>query len=47
MYQIKPKVMAWLPEETIEPEALIQLHNIAEMPFVFKHVAVIILSRLQ
>lgn len=40
MYQIHNKIIAWLPEETIEPEAKQQLLNISEMPFVFKHLAV-------
>jgi hypothetical protein len=40
MEQISPKIIAWLPPATIEPEALQQLYNIAEMPFVFKHLAV-------
>lgn len=40
MYQIHEKIIAWLPEETIEPAAKQQLFNIAEMPFVFKHLAV-------
>lgn len=32
--------MAWLDKESIEPQALEQLYNISEMPFVFKHLAV-------
>jgi tRNA-splicing ligase RtcB (3'-phosphate/5'-hydroxy nucleic acid ligase) len=40
MHKITDKILSWLPQENIEPEALQQLHNIAEMPFVFKHVAV-------
>jgi tRNA-splicing ligase RtcB (3'-phosphate/5'-hydroxy nucleic acid ligase) len=34
------KVVLFLPEETIEPEALQRIKNTASMPFVFKHVAV-------
>lgn len=40
MYQLTNKIIAWLPEESIEPEAKQQLYNISEMPFVFKHLAV-------
>lgn len=40
MHHLAPKILAWLPKESIEPEALQQLYNIAEMPFVYKHLAV-------
>lgn len=40
MKKINDKIIAFLDPETIEPEALQQLHNISEMPFVFKHLAV-------
>lgn len=40
MYQLNEKIMTWLPPETIEPQAKEQLLNIAEMPFIFKHLAV-------
>lgn len=40
MNKINDKIFAWLPEEAIEPEAMIQIKNIAAMPFVFDHVAV-------
>lgn len=40
MKKIGDKVLAWLPEESIEPQAMEQIKNIAEMPFVFKHIAV-------
>lgn len=40
MEKINEKILTWCPSSTIEPEALQQLHNIAEMPFVFKHLAV-------
>ena len=32
--------LSWLPEDQIEPQALLQIKNLAEMPFIFKHVAV-------
>lgn len=32
--------MAFLPPETIEPEAMAQIERISRMPFIFKHVAV-------
>lgn len=40
MIKISDKIMAWLPEDTIEPQALEQIKNISELPFVFKHIAV-------
>jgi len=40
MNKINEKIMAWLDPATIEPKALEQLHNISEMPFLFKHLAV-------
>lgn len=40
MYQINKKALSWLPQEEIEPQALEQINNISEMPFVFKHLAV-------
>ena len=40
MKKINDKILAFLDPETIEPQALEQLHNISEMPFVFKHLAV-------
>ena len=40
MKQINEKIIAFLDPETIEPEAKQQLINISEMPFVFKHLAV-------
>ena len=40
MYHINDKILAWLDPATIEPQALEQLHNIAEMPFICQHVAV-------
>jgi len=40
MEKLSERILAWLPEETIELEAKQQLYNIAEMPFVFKHLAV-------
>jgi tRNA-splicing ligase RtcB len=40
MYKISDKIIAFLDPDTIESQALEQLHNIAAMPFVFKHLAV-------
>ena len=37
---IGPKVLSWLPEEQIEESALRQIKNLAQMPFIFQHVAV-------
>lgn len=40
MHKINEKIFAWLDPSTIEPEAMKQLENISEMPFLFHHVAV-------
>lgn len=40
MHKINDKILTWLNPETIEPQALAQLHNLAEMPFVHRHIAV-------
>lgn len=40
MYKISEKIIAFIPEENIEIEALGQIKNTASMPFLFKHVAV-------
>lgn len=40
MYRINDKIVAFLPPETIEPEALQQIENTATVPCLFKHVAV-------
>jgi tRNA-splicing ligase RtcB (3'-phosphate/5'-hydroxy nucleic acid ligase) len=40
MKQLGEKIVAFLDPASIEPEARKQLENIAELPFVFKHVAV-------
>lgn len=40
MYKINEKVVAFLPPETIEPEAIKQIENTATVPFLFHHVAV-------
>lgn len=40
MYKVHDKIIAFLPPESIEPQAMEQLYNIAKMPFVFKHLAV-------
>ena len=40
MYQIADKIISWANPATIEPEAKKQLANIAAMPFIFRHVAV-------
>lgn len=40
MHKYKDNIITFLSPETIEPEALQQLENIAEMPFVHRHVAV-------
>lgn len=40
MQKISPKIALFLPVDKIEPQALEQIHNISEMPFVRGHVAV-------
>src|SRR3954469_2343819 len=40
MNKINDKIITFLDPDTIEPQAKVQLHNIAEMPFIFKHIAV-------
>jgi len=40
MYKVNDKILAWIDPATIETEALQQLHNISEMPFICQHVAV-------
>lgn len=40
MHQLSERIIAWLDPATIEPTAQEQLFNIAEMPFVFGHIAV-------
>lgn len=40
MYQCCDKVVTFLPPDEIEPQAVEQLKNIAAMPFLHKHVAV-------
>ena len=38
--KIAEHALSWIPEDDIEPAALQQIRNLAEMPFIFKHVAV-------
>lgn len=40
MYEMHEKIKTWLPPEKIEPKAANQLYNIAKLPFIHKHVAV-------
>lgn len=40
MFKISDKITAFLPPETIEPEAMTQITNTSTVPFLFKHVAV-------
>lgn len=39
MKKITDKLVAFLPEDSIEPQALVQLKNTTTMPFIYKHVA--------
>lgn len=40
MHHYKDKIVTFLPPDTIEKEALGQIENTSELPFLFKHVAV-------
>ena len=40
MHQLHDKVVAFLPPESIEPQALNQVYKLAKLPIVYKHVAV-------
>lgn len=40
MYKVGDKIITFIPPEDIEPEAMQQIKNISELPFVFDHVAV-------
>ena len=40
MYEIDARIRAWLPPDAIESSAMRQLQNVAQLPFVFRHVAV-------
>jgi tRNA-splicing ligase RtcB len=40
MNRLGDKIVTFLDPDAIEPEARTQLENIAELPFVFKHIAV-------
>lgn len=40
MYQMHDKIVSFLPPDKIEPKAANQLYNIAKLPFIHKHVAV-------
>jgi tRNA-splicing ligase RtcB len=40
MHKINEKIISFIPEESIEPEALEQIKNTSSVPFLFKHVAV-------
>ncbi len=37
---IGPNILSWLAEEQIEDSALQQIRNLSELPFIFRHVAV-------
>ena len=37
---IGPNVLSWLPAEQIEESAMRQIENLSQLPFIFKHVAV-------
>ena len=37
---IGPSVLSWLPAEQIEESAMRQIENLSQMPFIYKHVAV-------
>ena len=40
MYEINDRAVAWIPSSEIEEGALKQIDMVSQMPFVFRHVAV-------
>src|SRR3990167_7969384 len=40
MYKLNDKIITFLDPESIEPQAIEQIKNISEMPFIYKHLAV-------
>ena len=40
MYRINETAISWIPPEQIEPAAMQQIVNLASMPFIYKHVAI-------
>ena len=40
MYRINETAISWIPPEQIEPAAMQQIVNLASMPFIFRHVAI-------
>ncbi|MCY4530030.1 MAG: RtcB family protein [Chloroflexi bacterium] len=40
MYQINESAISWLPPGQIEPAAMQQIVNLASMPFIYRHVAI-------
>ncbi len=39
-HSLSENVLSWVPQEQIEDAALRQIHNLSEMPFIFRYVAV-------
>lgn len=39
-HSLSPNALSWAPREQIEEAALQQIHNLSDMPFIFKYVAV-------
>ena len=39
-HSLRPAVLSWAPQEQIEAAALKQINNLSDLPFIFKHVAV-------
>ncbi len=39
-HTLGPNVLSWVPEAQIEESALQQIHSLSELPFIFRHVAV-------
>ena len=39
-HRLNTNVLSWVPQEQIEEAALQQIHSLAELPFIFRHVAV-------
>ena len=40
MYKISDKIVAFIDPAEIEPGAMAQIENVAKLPFIFQHIAV-------
>ena len=40
VYKITNKILSWIPQEELDHQTLAQLYNIAKLPFIYRHIAV-------